>query len=133
MVYLTRKAEFAASHYYHNPELSQEENQRLFGKCNNPNGHGHNYVLEVTVTGDQDSRTGFVCDLDQVDEVVHREVVDRYDHHNLDTDIDELAGLNTTSEVVATAIFDRLKDSLPVRLLRVRLFETARNVFEVSA
>ena len=63
MLYLTRKAEFAASHYYHNPELSPEENRRLFGKCNNPNGHGHNYVLEVTVKGEVDPRSGFVVEL----------------------------------------------------------------------
>ncbi len=70
MVYLTRKAEFAASHYYHNPDLSLEENQRIFGKCNNPNGHGHNYTLEVTVKGEVDPRSGFVVDLKQLKEVV---------------------------------------------------------------
>ncbi len=66
MVYLTRKAEFAASHYYHNPEFTAEENRRIFGKCNNPNGHGHNYTLEVTVKGEVDPRSGFVVDLKQL-------------------------------------------------------------------
>src|ERR1700727_2931147 len=73
MVYLTRKAEFAASHYYHNPAFSAEENRRIFGKCNNPNGHGHNYTLEGTVKGEVDPRSGFVVDLKQLKEVMHRE------------------------------------------------------------
>jgi 6-pyruvoyltetrahydropterin/6-carboxytetrahydropterin synthase len=68
MVYLTRKAEFSASHYYHNPEFTPEENQRIFGKCNNPNGHGHNYTLEVTVKGNVDQRSGFVVDLKELKE-----------------------------------------------------------------
>jgi len=72
MVYLTRKAEFAASHYYHNPDFSPEENQRLFGRCNNPNGHGHNYTLEVTVKGEVDPRSGFVVDLKQLNSGAQR-------------------------------------------------------------
>src|ERR1700733_1981154 len=83
MVYLTRKAEFSASHYYHNPELSPEENRRVFGKCNNPNGHGHNYTLEVTVKGKVDPRSGFVVDLKQLKEVMHREVLDAMDTASL--------------------------------------------------
>jgi len=80
MIYLTRKAEFAASHYYHNPEFTPEENQRVFGKCNNPNGHGHNYTLEVTVKGEIDPRSGFVVDLKQLKGVLTREVLDAMDH-----------------------------------------------------
>src|SRR5213082_576099 len=74
MVYLTRKAEFSASHYYHNPDFTPEENQRIFGKCNNPNGHGHNYTLEVTLKGDVNPRSGFVVDLKQLKEILNREV-----------------------------------------------------------
>lgn len=133
MLTVTRVYEFAASHRLSVPQLSEDENRKLFGKCTNPHGHGHNYVLEVTVTGPQDPVTGFVCDLDKLDAIVEKEIVDRYDHHNLDLDIPELSGQNTTSEVVATAIFDRLVGVLPWTLKRVRLFETARNVFEVSA
>lgn len=133
MVSITRVFEFAASHRLDVPSLTREENVKLFGKCNNPHGHGHNYVLEVTVTGESDPETGFICDLTELDEAVDREVVSRYDHHNLDTDIPELTGKNTTSEVVATAIFDRLQGTLPAKLLRIRLYETARNMFEVSA
>ena len=75
MVYLTRKAEFSASHYYHNPELSPEENRRIFGKCNNPHGHGHNYTLEVTVAGEVDSKTGMVLDIKDLKQLVEGEVV----------------------------------------------------------
>lgn len=133
MVSVTRVYEFAAAHRLAVASLSEQENRRLFGKCHNEAGHGHNYVLEVTVTGEPDPVSGFVCDLDELDRVVHAEVVDRYDHHNLDCDVPELQGLNTTSENVSLAIFDRLKDKVPGKLTRVRLFETARNVFEVSA
>ena len=89
MVYLTRKAEFAASHYYHNPDFSPEENQRVFGKCNNSNGHGHNYTLEVTVKGEVDPRSGFVVDLKQLKEVMHREVLDAMDHRFLNKEVPE--------------------------------------------
>jgi 6-pyruvoyltetrahydropterin/6-carboxytetrahydropterin synthase len=128
---LTRVYEFAASHRLHAPALSEEENLRLFGKCNNPAGHGHNYVLEVTVAGEPDPTTGMLADLGEIDGVVNREVVDRYDHRNLNEDIPEFRDRPTTSEIVAREIFDRLKPGLP-NLARVRLHETARNVFEVS-
>lgn len=130
---LTRVYEFAAAHRLAVPSMGEEENWRLFGKCHNPNGHGHNYVLEVTVTGEPDPSTGFLTDIDSMDETVHLEVIDRYDHKNLDLDIPELRGKNTTSEVVAGAIFDRLKDKVKPRLQRIRLYETARNVFEVGS
>lgn len=133
MVSVTRVYEFAAAHRLAVVNLSEAENRQLFGKCHNAAGHGHNYVLEVTVTGTPDPVTGFVCDLDTLDNVVETEVVERYDHHNLDCDVPELQGLNTTSENVALAIFDRLKDKVPGKLTRVRLFETARNMFEVTA
>lgn len=132
MTTLTRIYEFAAAHRLNVPTLSHEENLRLFGKCNHPHGHGHNYVLEVTVTSEIDPVTGMMVGLSDLDEVVEREVLERYDHRNLDLDVSELAGKNTTSEVVAGAIFDRLKGTVPGQLVRVRLFETARNVFEVS-
>lgn len=133
MVTLTRIYEFAAAHRLHVPDLPHEENLRLFGKCNHPHGHGHNYVLEVTVTGTPDPQTGMIVPLDQLDETVETHILDRYDHRNLDLDVPELAGKNTTSEVVAQAIFDRLEPVLPARLTRIRLFETARNIFEVTA
>jgi 6-pyruvoyltetrahydropterin/6-carboxytetrahydropterin synthase len=129
---LTRSYEFAASHRLDSPHLSAEENLDIFGKCNNAAGHGHNYLLEVTVTGDPDGRTGMILNLDDLDRLVAELVVDRYDHKNLNVDIPEFEGKVTTSEVVALEIFDRLKNHLPAKLHRVRLHETARNVFEVS-
>lgn len=132
MISLTRVYEFAASHRLHTDALSEEENLRLFGKCCNPNGHGHNYVLEVTVSGQPDPVSGMLADLGSLDAAVNREVVDRYDHKNLNQDIPEFAGKVTTSEVVSQEIFDRLKDHVPGRLERVRLHETARNIFEVT-
>ena len=132
MITLTRTYEFAASHRLHVPGLSQEENLGLFGKCNNPTGHGHNYVVEVTVSGDPDPVSGMMCDLGELDRAVHDLVVDRYDHHCLDTDFDEFRGRATTSEHVAAEVFKRLDGKLPARLERVRLYETARNAFEVT-
>lgn len=130
---LTRTYEFAASHRLHAPGLTDAENAALFGKCNNPKGHGHNYVLEVTVGGEPDPVTGMIVDLAELDRAVHAEVVDRYDHKHLNDDVAELAGSNPTSEVVAVAIFDRLQGRVPGRLVSVRLYETARSAFEVRA
>lgn len=132
MITLTRIYEFAASHRLNAPNLDESENVRLFGKCNRIHGHGHNYILEVTVNATPDPATGFGVSVDEVDLVVNREIVDRYDHYNLDIDVPELQGLNTTSEVVAQVIFNRLQNTVPGQLVRVRLHETARNVFEVS-
>lgn len=129
---LTRTYEFAASHRLHNPALPQSENDELYGKCNNPAGHGHNYILEVTVQGEPDPKTGFLCDLGQLDAVVNKEVVDRYDHKNLNVDLPEFEGRMTTSEIVVQEIWDRLAGVIPATLYRVRLHETARNIFEVS-
>lgn len=133
MISITRTYEFAAAHRLSVDGISEEENRQLFGKCHNPNGHGHNYVLEVTVSGDRDQETGFIVDIDLLDNVVNKEILARYDHMNLDKDVPELAGLNTTSENVALAIFDRLLGLVPAKLTRIRLAETARNIFEVTA
>jgi 6-pyruvoyltetrahydropterin/6-carboxytetrahydropterin synthase len=125
MVYLTRKAEFSASHYYNNPALSPEENQRLFGKCNNPNGHGHNYTLEVTVKGEVDPRSGFVVDLKDLKEVLNREVLEALDHRYLNKEVPEFATRIPTTENLAIAIWQRLEGKLHVaKLHRVRVYET---------
>jgi len=124
-VYLTRKAEFSASHYYHNPDLSPEENQRLFGKCNNLNGHGHNYTLEVTVEGEVDAKTGFVLDLKQLKEVLNREVLDVFDHRHLNKEVPEFATQLPTTENIAIAIWRRLDPKLEgAKMHRVRVYET---------
>src|SRR5690349_649393 len=101
MVYLTRKAEFSASHYYHNPEFSPEENRRIFGKCNNPNGHGHNYTLEVTVKGEVDARSGCVVDLKQLKEVLNREVLDALDDRFLNKEVPFFVTDTPTTENIA--------------------------------
>lgn len=125
MVYLTRKAEFSAAHYYHNPEFSAEENQRIFGKCSNLNGHGHNYTLEVTVKGEVDARSGFVVDLKELKDVMHREVIDAMDHRFLNKEIAEFLDRIPTTENIAISIWNRLEPKLHVaQMHRVRLYET---------
>jgi len=125
VVYLTRKAEFSASHLYHNPAFSAEENRRVFGKCNNPNGHGHNYVLEVTVKGVVDGATGFVVDLKQLKELMHQEVLDALDHRFLNKEIPEFFNLIPTTENIAIVCWQRLVPKLnAAKLHRVRIYET---------
>ncbi|MBS1701317.1 MAG: 6-carboxytetrahydropterin synthase [Armatimonadetes bacterium] len=128
---ITRIYEFAAAHRLHAPGLSDERNRELFGKCNNEAGHGHNYVLEVTVSGQLDETTGMMCSIIDVDAAVGREVVDRYDHKNFNCDIPEFEGKPTTSESIAEMIFSRLDGHIPATLERIRLWETPRSVFEV--
>ena len=125
MVYLTRKAEFSASHYYHNPEFTPEENQRIFGKCNNPHGHGHNYTLEVTVKGNVDQRSGFVVDLKELKEIMNREVIDAMDHRLLNKEVAEFKDQIPTTENLAISIWRRLEAKLSLaELHRVRVYET---------
>jgi 6-pyruvoyltetrahydropterin/6-carboxytetrahydropterin synthase len=125
MIYLTRKAEFSSSHYYHNPAFSAQENARLFGKCNNPNGHGHNYLLEVTVKGDVDPGTGMVLDLKQLKEVLNREVIEVLDHRFLNREVAAFASRIPTTENIAVEIWRMLEGKLPAgRLHRIRLYET---------
>lgn len=125
MVYLTRKAEFSASHYYHNSAFTAEENQRIFGKCNNPNGHGHNYVLEVTVKGDVDPRSGFVVDLKELKAILQREVLDAMDHRFLNKEVPEFSQHIPTTENLAISIWQRLATKLNTASLhRVRVYET---------
>ena len=124
MVYLTRKCEFSASHYYHNPDFTPEENQRIFGKCANLNGHGHNYTLEITVKGQVDATTGFVVDLKQLKDILNDEVVDAMDHRHLNKEVPEFANQIPTTENLAIAIWNRLHARLKVaKLHRVRVYE----------
>ncbi len=124
MILLTRKAEFSSAHYYWNDDLSAEENQRLFGKCANRNGHGHNYTLEVTVAGEIDPVTGFVVDLKQLKEILEREVVSVYDHRHLNLEVPEFRVAIPTTENIAIAIWRRLAGKIPnAQLYRVRVFE----------
>lgn len=130
--YLTKRYWFSASHRLHNDALSDEENRRIYGKCNNPYGHGHNYAVEVTVSGKIDPRTGMICDLGELDAAVTSEVLTRFDHENLNM-LSEFAGQVPTSEVLAEQIFDLLQRSFhAAHLEKVRLEETPQNSFEYA-
>lgn len=124
MILLTRKAEFSASHYYWNDAWTAEENERVFGKCANRNGHGHNYTLEVTVAGEVDPVTGFVVDLKQLKDTMEHEVVSAYDHRHLNLEVEEFRTTIPTTENLAVAIWRRLEGKIPgARLHRVRVYE----------
>ena len=140
MMYVTRRVEFSASHFYHNPQLSPEENLRLFGKCNNPNGHGHNYVLEVSARGPLDPMTGRAVDPDTLDDLVMERIIGPFDRCNLNDEVVAFMFSVPTSENLAVEICRRLKggwrDAFPgewPKLDRVRIAETPRNVFEIGA
>jgi 6-pyruvoyltetrahydropterin/6-carboxytetrahydropterin synthase len=125
MIYVTRRAEFAASHFYHNPKFSAEENRRIFGKCNNPHGHGHNYVLEVTVGGEVDPSTGMVMDLKELKKLLEKEVLEVMDHRFLNQEVAPFATTIPTTENIATEIWKRIAPRLQAgHLHRVRLYET---------
>ncbi len=131
IVTVTRRLRFNAAHRLHNPELSDEENARLFGKCNNPNWHGHNYVLEVAVEGPIDARTGYVIDLSVLKSIVQHEVIDRVDHRNLNVDVDFMRDVNPTAENIVVACWRVLERRVaPGRLRRLRLWETENNYVE---
>ena len=125
MIRITRKIEFSAAHFYHNPNFSAEENRRVFGKCNNPHGHGHNYVLEVTIAGEPDPSTGMVLDLKELKDILQREVMERMDHRHLNYEVPELAGLIPTCENIATVIWKLLEPKITSgKLDRIRLYES---------
>ncbi|MFC4557785.1 6-carboxytetrahydropterin synthase [Virgibacillus kekensis] len=131
LVTLTRKYHFSAAHRLHSEQLTEEENTRLFGKCNNPFGHGHNYYLEVSVQGEPDPVTGMITDLDDLDNTVESVVLSEFDHKHLNLDTKWFAGLNPTSEVVAKVIYNMLKPLLP-NLHKIGLWETEKNYFEYA-
>ncbi len=128
MVELTRRATFSASHFYWNNAWSTEQNEKVFGRCANRNGHGHNYTLEVTVAGTPDPVTGFVVDLKWLKDVMEREVVDVFDHRHLNFEVPEFAKIVPTTENIAIAAWKRLEDALAhastARLTKVRVYET---------
>jgi 6-pyruvoyltetrahydropterin/6-carboxytetrahydropterin synthase len=132
-VKLTSRYRFSASHRLDTPALSPQDNQKLYGKCNNPHGHGHDYVLEITVDGPVDP-DGQVVNREALDAVVRERVLARLDHKNLNVDIPELATSVTTTENLATLVRGSLAEgwTLPARLAGVRISETARNTFELE-
>jgi 6-pyruvoyltetrahydropterin/6-carboxytetrahydropterin synthase len=130
---LTRRYRFAASHRLHCPTLSPEENRRLYDKCNNPYGHGHNYVLEVTVNGPVDSQTGMIANLNDLDAFVEREVIEPFDQKYMNEEVPDFRNNVPTTENVCREIFRRLKPFPDARLERVRIEETSKNSFEFEA
>jgi 6-pyruvoyltetrahydropterin/6-carboxytetrahydropterin synthase len=139
MVYLTRRYRFSAGHRLHNDALDPDENRRLYGKCNNPNGHGHNYLLEVTISGSIDPSTGMIFDLVTLDGIVNERVLEKFDHMNLNVDTENFRTLIPTTENLCLEIYRLLRDELEeagkarsLQLARVRVEETSLNSFEYA-
>lgn len=130
-VVVTRRLHFSAAHRVHNPAMSDEENRRTFGKCNNPNWHGHNYILDVSVKGGLDERTGYVIDLSRIKEIVTTQVIEKVDHRNLNLEVDFLRDTIPTTENLVVAIWRVLEPALkPAQLSRLVLWETVNNYVE---
>jgi 6-pyruvoyltetrahydropterin/6-carboxytetrahydropterin synthase len=131
MMFVTRRETFSASHRLFNPQLSEARNIELFDKCANPNGHGHNYVLEVTVAGEPANDTGYVIDVKKLKDIIRSEIIAKVDHKHLNFDVDFLKGVNPTSENVAKAFWNILKDKITDgRLYSIKLRETENNSVE---
>ena len=123
-----RQAHFNATHRLHNPNWSDEKNEKVFGKCNNENYHGHNYNLVVKVTGPVDPETGYVVDLKNLNELIREKVIERYDHRNLYLDVEDFRDLNPSAENIAIKIWYLLRDHIDPKFdLEIELFETERN------
>ena len=126
-----RKEHFNAAHRLHNPEWSEEKNEAVFGKCNNPNFHGHNYEIIIQVTGEVNPETGFVIDMKVLGSLVKEFVLDRFDHRNLNLDVEEFQNLNPSAENIAIVIHSILRTKIDAELaLKIRLYETERNFVE---
>src|SRR5579885_3035430 len=129
IVYLTRRAVFSASHRLHSAKLSDAENRQLFGKCNLANGHGHNYVLEVTVRGELDPRTGMVMNLADLKSAISETIEAEFDHRHLNIDCPSLANINPTTENLVVVVWKKLESKLPKGMLyELKLHETENNV-----
>lgn len=126
-----RKEHFNAAHRLNNPNWSDEKNERVYGKCNNYNYHGHNYDLIVQVTGEVDPETGYVMDMKILSDLIKKEVLDKFDHKNLNLDTQEFSDLNPSAENIAIVIYDKLKTQIDPQFdLKIRLYETERNFVE---
>lgn len=130
MITVTRKVEFSSAHRLFNPDWDEAKNREVFGKCSNPHGHGHNYVLKVTVTGPLDEESGMIVNVSTLGSMLQREVVDVLDHRNMNTDVGFLKGVITTMENIAGKLAERLGPSLEdvgLRLVRIELSESRKN------
>ena len=131
MVYITRRERFSAAHRLYKPELSDEENFKLYGLCSNPNWHGHNYVLEVVVKGDVNPETGYLIDLKDLKEIIRKNIIEKVDHKNLNLETDFMKGIVPSAENIVIAIWKQLVDKIPQGTLHsVKLYETENNYFE---
>ncbi len=131
MIYATRRATFNAAHRLYNPVLSEEENYKIFGKCSNPNWHGHNYVLEVVVAGDIDPATGYLIDLKILRDIIEEHVISHVDHKNLNIETEFLRNKIPTAENITIGIWNQLVNRIPKgKLYSVKLCETENNYFE---
>lgn len=129
-----RKEHFNAAHRLNNPDLDSATNQKIFGKCNLPHYHGHNYELIVKVTGVPDPMTGYVMDMKELSDLIREKVLDRFDHRNLNLDTEEFRNLNPTAENIAIVIYDLLRPHIDVGMdLKITLYETPRNFVEYPA
>ena len=125
MVYITKRMDFSAAHRLYNPNLSDEENELIYDKCNNYNGHGHNYFLEVTVCGEPDPKTGYLMDLKKLKKLLNDEIIDKVDHKHLNFDVEFMRDTIPTVENLCIAFWNILKDKLPNgELYEIKLFET---------
>jgi 6-pyruvoyltetrahydropterin/6-carboxytetrahydropterin synthase len=131
-IHLTRRYRFAASHRLYSAQLGEEENKRVYGKCNNPYGHGHNYVVEVAVSGAVDPATGMIANLTDLDAFVERKVIEPFDHTYLNEEIPEFRERVATTENICIEIFNRLREFPRAKLERVRVEETSLNSFEYT-
>lgn len=131
MIYVTRREVFSAAHRLHNENISDEENVEIYDKCNSINGHGHNYVLEVVVSGEIDDKTGYVIDLKILKKIIKENIIVKVDHRHLNFDVDFLKGINPTTENVAVAFWNVLVDKIPNgKLHSIKLYETENNYVE---
>ena len=131
MVYVTRKAQFSASHRLYNPAWSEQRNAEVFGKCNNPNGHGHNYEIEVTVGGNPAGETGMVIDLKKLADIIDEEIIELVDHKHMNLDVDFMRGIIPTAENMAVAFWKILAPKIREgALVSIKLYESANNFVE---
>lgn len=129
LVYVTRRMHFSAAHRLHTDLLSEAENESIYGLCNNPLGHGHNYELEITIKGEADPKTGMVIDLKDLKDIVQRVIIDRVDHKHLNFDVDFMRGIVPTAENIVVAFWRQLVDHIPNgELYELKLYETPRNI-----
>lgn len=131
MVFVTKRLTFSASHRLHNPNFSDEWNKEIFDKCNNPNGHGHNYIVEVTIAGEPNPDTGYVIDLKMLKKIVENVIIDKVDHKHLNTDVEFMQNLIPSVENIAIAFWKELENKIPNgKLYRIKIWETENSYVE---